>query len=539
MSRPAPSGAPVAPTVGALADRYDAVVIGGGHNGLTCAAYLARGGVDVLVVEARTTVGGCASTEEVLGGARVNVCNCDHSLVRATGIIDDLELERHGLRYLELDPAQVMTPWDGSPAWVLCNDPDRTLQSLALTYPRELANYRRHLDELRPVAELVLAMTSGAPEIGAVARQLARLRGRGLKGLLRLGRMSCTDVLRTYFRDEALLAAPATTGPSVWGLDPSRPGTGLGALGFVLRHVLPVGRPVGGSGRLTDALGAAVRAHGGTILTGRRVTQIRTAGGRTAGVTLDDGRRIAAGTVIAAANPHEALAHLLQSPTGGAGERLVRRWRAKPAHGGYESKVDALIDELPRPHRLTDRHLAAVGLEHPLASTFVVSPTLSQITGAAASAKVGRIARRPPMLANAPSAMDDSLRPAGGAHVFSLEVLFTPYDLTGGWNDHREPERWLREFAGLVQPGFFEAIREWRLVAPPDYERDFAMPRGHAPSFAGGPLTALVGRDRELTRYRTPVPGLYLSGAGTFPGAGVSGAPGRNAAQVALADRDG
>ncbi len=295
-------------------------------------------------------------------------------------------------------------------------------------------------------------MTSGAPQVGAVARRLTQLRGRGLRGLLRMSRMSCTDVLREYFRDEALLAGPGTTGPAVWGLDPSTPGSGLGALGYVLRHVMPVGRPVGGSGRLTDALASALQAAGGEIVTGRRVTSIRTAAGRVVGVTLDDERRIDAPIVVSAVSPHETLARLLQAPTGGAGARLAQRWRAAPAASGYESKIDAVVTELPRPRRLTDAHLAAVGLEHPLASTFVITPTLSQITGAADAAGVGRIARRPPMLANAPSAMDETLRPAGG-HVFSLEVLFTPYDLAEGWDATSEPKRWLSAFSELVQPG--------------------------------------------------------------------------------------
>ena len=287
-----PDPAAFAPAVTPEA-RYDAIVIGGGHNGLTAANYLARAGLGVLVVEARDTVGGCASTEDVLGGARVNICNCDHSLIRASGIIEDLELERFGLDYLELDPAQVMVPWDGSPSWVLAGDLGRTLQSLAITYPREVANYKRHVEELLPVAELVLAMTAGAPEVRAVTRRLLRLRARGLKGLMRISRMSCTAVLQEYFRDEALLAAPATTGPSVWGLDPSLPGTGLGALGYVLRHAMPVGRPVGGSGRLTDALAAALEARGGHIITGQRVEVIRTApDGSVVGVELSDRRRI-------------------------------------------------------------------------------------------------------------------------------------------------------------------------------------------------------------------------------------------------------
>ena len=122
----------------------------------------------------------------------------------------------------------------------------------------------------------------------------------------------------------------------------------------------------------------------------------------------------------------------------------------------------------------------------------------------------------------------------GDGHVLSLEVLWTPYALPGGWRGSAEPQRWLDAFAGMVQPGFGDAVRRWRVVTPEDYEADFSMPRGYAPSFGGGPLAALVGRDRELTRYETPVAGLYLTGAGTFPGAGVWGASGRNAAQVVL-----
>jgi phytoene dehydrogenase-like protein len=111
--------------------------------------------------------------------------------------------------------------------------------------------------------------------------------------------------------------------------------------------------------------------------------------------------------------------------------------------------------------------------------------------------------------------------------------------LTGGWRDTAEPERWLEAFATLVEPGFLDGVRRFRLVGPEDYERDFSMPAGYAPSFAGGPLAALLGRDRELTRYATPVAGLYLTGSGTFPGAGVSGAPGRNTARVILKARNG
>jgi len=137
---------------------------------------------------------------------------------------------------------------------------------------------------------------------------------------------------------------------------------------------------------------------------------------------------------------------------------------------------------------------------------------------------------------NIPSLLDPTMAVPGpdGGHVFSLEALYTPYALEGGWAASREPERWLEVFAGLVGPGFGDTVRRFRTMTPESYETEFFMRRGHAPSFGGGPVAALVGRDRELTRYQTPIGGLYLTGAATFPGAGVWGSSGRNAAAVVL-----
>jgi phytoene dehydrogenase-like protein len=276
-----------------------------------------------------------------------------------------------------------------------------------------------------------------------------------------------------------------------------------------------------------------VCAAGGTVRTGVRVAEIRTHAGQTRGVTLEDGRHIDAPTVISSGDPRATIVDLLRGEPG-PGRALVDRWRARGGGEGYESKIDAVISELPRARGIKDAHLQALGVDDPLVATMIVTPSLAGLAGAAAAAGRGRVVTRPPMLANVPSVLDPSVTPPGGGHVFSLEVLFTPYALEGGWEDSPEPQRWLDTFATLVEPGFLEGIERWRVVGPQDYERDFSMPRGYAPSFSGGPLAALLGRDRELTRYRTPVPGLFLTGAGTFPGAGVSGAPGRNAAQVVV-----
>jgi phytoene dehydrogenase-like protein len=376
-------------------------------------------------------------------------------------------------------------------------------------------------------------MTTGGTSLRGVAGRLARHRGRGVAALLRLSRSSAAEVLRSYFDEEALLGSPATTGPAVWGLPPETPGTGLGALGYALRHAVPVGRPAGGSGALTTAMAAAVRAAGGEIRTGTRVAGIRATGGTTRGVTLEDGTRIDAPVVVSAGDPRAAIVELLEDPPAAATD-LVRRWRGREGGEGYESKIDAVIDVLPRPRGVTPEVLDALGVDDPLLATMVVSPALDAFGHAAEEAGRGRVGSRPPMLANVPSVLDPSVAPRDG-HVFSLEVLFTPYALRGGWADSPEPRRWLETFATLMEPGFLDGIRSWRTVGPEDYERDFSMPRGYASSSGGGPLAALVGRDRELTRYATPVPGLFLTGAGTFPGAGVSGAPGRNAAGVVLA----
>ncbi len=137
------------------------------------------------------------------------------------------------------------------------------------------------------------------------------------------------------------------------------------------------------------------------------------------------------------------------------------------------------------------------------------------------------------LFVNMPSVLDPTMR-ADGDHVLSLEVLFTPYALAGGWPGSAEPERWLGLLGELVEPGFLDSVRSWRAMTPDRYERELFLRRGHAPSFAGGPIAALAGKDPELTRYETPVAGLFLTGAATFPGAGVWGASGRNAAAVVL-----
>lgn len=539
-------------------ETYDAVVVGGGHNGLVCAAYLARAGMSVCVVEARPTVGGCAGSEQVVG-ATVNVCNCDHSLIRTTPIIDDLKLAEHGLSYVELDPGQVGLGWAGTAGPVpFFRDSERTLEALAMTVPSQVDNYRRYLADAVPVARLVLEAAARVPSRRQMLAQAGGSPGTAAR-LLAWSRRSVRDVLTGYFDSDAILGPAMAGGPAVWGLASSTPGTGLGALAPAFKHLAPVGRPVGGSGALTDALASSVTASGGSILTSHRVTGIWCDGQAVCGVTVtsSDGlessefveRRISADAVVVASNPAAAMVRYLRNPPPQA-SAFVDRWRSRPVGRGYEAKVDARISRLPRwRHEGYTTLTEGVGWTDHLSPSTLVAPSLDDIDAAHALMAHGRVAGRPMLFINVPSILDRSVvEPAAVGssgeehHVLSIEVLFTPYDLDGGWEQSSEPERWLEVASTLFEPGLTSIVEDWRSVTPLDYERRFAMPAGYADSFAGGPLSVVTaglraGDHPELTRYETPIGGLYLTGAATFPGAGVWGAPGRNAAHVILDNR--
>jgi phytoene dehydrogenase-like protein len=200
--------------------------------------------------------------------------------------------------------------------------------------------------------------------------------------------------------------------------------------------------------------------------------------------------------------------------------------------GGYESKLDAVVAAAPVYHQTDPQVVRRLGYD-PLTATTIIAPPVDAVEAAHALMARGGVAEQPMFYANVPSALDPTMR-VGDDHVFSLEVLYTPYALRGGWAGSKEPERWFEHYATLVQPEFLGGMRRWRAMTPDRYETDFHLPRGHVMSFAGGPVAALLGRQPELTRYETPVKGLYLTGAATFPGAGVWGASGRNAATVVL-----
>jgi beta-carotene ketolase (CrtO type) len=502
----------------------DAIVIGAGHNGLVAAAYLAKAGRRTLLLEARATVGGTAASEQ-FAGVTVNICNCDHIAFRTTPITAELDLGRHGLRYLDVEPAQMNMTWEGGAAWPLHHDVEQTIEALGRLYPGEVAGYRRYLAAAIPAVRLVLDNANDVPTPLGIARTVLGRRGRGAATLLRWSRRSAADVMREFFSHEALRGPAMVTGPMVWGISPEFAGSGLGALTYALRHVGTVGRPEGGSGMVPQALLRSFESNGGTLRTSSPVAAIVCQGERVSGVELADGTTITAPLVMSACNPHDTFVKWLRNPPAQARD-LVTRWQAIPHDEGYESKLDGVLDSLPTLRAHGD---AADSLR----CTTIVAPSLADIDRGYRLMATGEVLDRPGLFLNIPSVVDPTMAPPG-KHVFSLEALFTPYGVKGGWASSSEPSRWLDTFATLCEPGFRDTLGEWRAMTPDRYEREFHLPAGHATSFAGGPLAVFRNKNPELTRYETKVQGLYLTGAATFPGAGVWGASGRNAATVAL-----
>ena len=508
----------------------DIIVVGAGHNGLICAAYLARAGRDVLLVDARADVGGCASTVSDLG-ARFNICNCDHTMVRAMPIADELDLGSFGLEYIAPEVSGVHRFYDGSDPWLLLHDVDAHLDALAQTHPHAVDGYRRYVADAVPVAELAIDIARTKPSMRAMTSTVLRRRAAGAMRLLRWARASQADVLGQYFDDWHMVMPAVTSGPSVWGVPHTAPGTGTAAALYATRHVVKTGRPVGGSGALPDAVRASFEAAGGRARLGVRVDRLLVKEGRAFGVVLDDGSTLRAPTIVAAVDPQRVYLDWLDGVPPAA-RRAVDRWRSRPVSDGYESKLDGVVRGTPQWAGNGTVAAAAKGADL-LGPTTFISPSPDDVAAAHRLRERGEVHARPSMMVNLPSALDPTMRPSSDEHVLSVEVLFTPYEHPGGWPGSEEPARWLEVLDGFMEPGTLRVDR-WRAMTPDRYEAEFQMHRGHTPAYGEAPLVAFLGRRRELTRYRSPIDGLFLSGAGTFPGAGVFGASGRNAADAVL-----
>lgn len=509
--------------------QYDAIVIGAGHNGLVCAAYLARGGYSTLVIEANKQVGGMAGMRELAPGYAVPACA--HLLFLPWAkIMAELSLERHGLRPAAANLDTIALDADGNHLILAGN----ALRGGALA-AADRAAYAQFQNQLRRFAKLLQKTfatrpprlaSGGLADLAALAKLglSARLLGRDdMRELLRIGALNIHDLLRETFADERLqgvLGFDAVLGNN---LGPRSPGTVLTYLHRLTGQAREGGNgvwtPAGGMGALAQALRASAAAAGAEILTGQPARRVLLERDRAVGVETASGRQINSPVVVSNADPKTTFLKLVGARHLETG--FVRRVN-NIRMGGKAAKLHLALDGVPVFKALADEQLG---------QRLVIAPSLNYVERAFDSAKYGECSPEPVMEITIPSARETSLAPKG-KHVLSAIVQCAPYDLRGGWEAGRAIFR-RRLIDKLVEyaPGIREQVTAAELLAPPDLEQAFNLHGGHWHHGEYSLDQFMMLRPAPgAAQYATPVAGLYLCGAGAHPGGGVMGLAGRNAA---------
>jgi phytoene dehydrogenase-like protein len=521
---------------------YDAIVIGAGHNGLVCAAYLARGGRRVLVLERGEQVGGAALTQEVFPGFRYSVFSYVVSLLRPE-IIRDLDLARHGLHILPLE--STITPLPNGDYLGQWGDHDQNRRELARHSPADAESYDefgRLMHEMARAVKPFLGMVPPDPgasdprDLMGLARLGASLRALGRErfyALWKLLTMSAADYLGEWFETEGLKATKAASGIIGTFLGPRSPGTAYVLLHHYMGEIDGVfrawGFARGGNGSVSAAIAAAARELGVTVRTSAPVAQVLVKNARAYGVVLEGGEEIHAKVVVSNADPRRTFLDLVgaaQLPSDFVAG--VERYRFR----GSSGKVNLALSELPD-------FTCLPGRGPHLRGAISVSPSIDYLERAYDDAKHGEASRRPYLDIVIPTMIDPSMAPPG-RHVMSIFVQYVPYHVNGGWTDARREAMGDTVIDTLEQyaPGLRSAILHRQIITPADIERMVGLTEGNI--FQGELTLAQMFFLRPVpgwAQYATPIAGLFQCGSGTHPGGGVMGASGRNAAQVILGAR--
>jgi phytoene dehydrogenase-like protein len=522
--------------------RYDVVVIGGGHNGLTTAAYLARAGRSVLVLERRHVLGGAAVTEEIFPGFRFSVCSYVVSLLRPE-IIRELDLPRHGLEILPLDGTFTPMP-NGDYLWRV-NDHAKTRREIARHSKLDAEaydEYGRAMVEMGRFVKPILSMLPPDPtsldprglgQLLFLLRRFQRLSRQDQYNQIQLMTMSAVDFLDQWFETDVLKATMSASGIIGTFLGVRSPGTAYVLLHHYMGEIDGAfrswGFARGGTGAISMAIAGAARQAGVEIRSQTEVAKILVRDGRASGVVLKNRDEITAGLVVSSLDPRLTFRRLLE-PDQLPGDFLedVDRYKFR----GSSAKVNLALDALPE-------FTALPGTGPHLRGAISISPSVDYMERAFDEAKYGHFSRRPYMDIVIPSLTDPSVAPPG-QHVMSCFVQYAPYHLADGtWDDQREAfgdtvVDTLAEYA----PNIRNIIRHRQVVTPLDLEREWSLSEGN---IFQGELTLeqlfFLRPAPGWAQYRTPISNLYMCGSATHPGGGIMGAPGRNAAMKILADR--
>jgi phytoene dehydrogenase-like protein len=522
------------------------VIVGGGHNGLVAAFYLARAGRRPLVLERRDQVGGAAVTDEIVPGFRVPTLAHAFGPLRSD-VAADLNLGRLGLEVIE-PPVTSISPIGDGRALVLARDAARTARLLAKSSRHDAGRYPLFQRTITQGALLVAELARDVPpaidrpapgELWRLLKTGRRFRalGRDAYQLLRMAPMPVADLAEDWFETDVLRAAVATRGIFGTNLGPRSAGTVTTLLVDAARNPASPGAPCfvrGGIGRLTDCLAAAATAAGAEIRTGVDVARIEVDDAGTRGVVLATGEQIPADVVVSNADPKHTLLGLVD-PLRLDPEFLlrIRNVRAR----GTVAKVNLALDGLPA--FVAARHLSDFAPAEALAGRILIAPGIDYLEQAFDASKYGDLSPRPFLECVVPTLTDPSLAPEG-RHVMSIYVQYAPYARrAGSWADARDTlQRTVIGTLAAYAPDLPSLVLAAQTITPEDLERDYGLTGGHI--HHGEMALDQLYVMRPLlgwAQHRTPIKGLYLCGAGTHPGGGITGSSGANAARVVLKDR--
>ncbi len=534
-----------------MTNKYDVIVIGGGHNGLVNAAYLARAGRKVLVLERRHVLGGAAVTEEIFPGFKYSVCSYVVSLLRPE-IIRELDLPRHGLEILPLDGTFTPMP-DGDRLWRV-NDHAKTRREIARHSKLDAEAYDEYgkaMIEMGRFVKPILNMTPPDPtsldprglmDLLFLGRRFQALSGDDKYNQVQLMTMSAVDFLDQWFETDVLKATMSASGIIGTFLGVRSPGTAYVLLHHYMGEIDGAfrswGLSRGGTGAISNAIADAAREAGAEIRTEVAVSKIIIKDNAAVGVVLASGDYLTADVVSSSVDPNLTFLQMVGADhLPGEFVEDVRRYKYRGSSGKVNLALDALPDFTAMP-----------GAGPHLRGAVSISPSVSYMERAYDDAKYGRYSRRPYIDMVIPSLTDPSVAPPG-KHVMSCFVQYAPYHLKAPSGDG-QPASWDAEreaFGDTVidtiaqyAPNIKDIILHRQVLTPLDIEREFGLTEGNI--FQGELSLEQLFFLRPApgwAQYRTPVKNLYMCGSATHPGGGIMGAPGRNAAKRIVKDTGG
>jgi len=540
-------------------ERFDVIIIGAGHNGLVCAAYLLKAGYRVLLLEKRSVPGGAATTEEALPetapGFKFNLCAIDHEFIHLSPVVEELQLEKFGLEYLYCDPV-VFCPHPDGRFFLGQRSVDETCANIARFNPQEAERYRRFIDYWQQVISGLVPIFNAPPksilnilrnyDLDALEDMLSVV-GSPNKALdfLRTMLTSAEDLLDEWF-EEPWLKAPLARLASELGLAPSQKNLAIGAMMMALRHHPGMARPKGGTGALIDALLKRIFQDGGQVLTDQTVERVLVDKGRAIGVQVAGGREYrATHGVISNLDAKRLFLDLMEPGVVDAADSKLRDRLDKRIINNNESllKIDCALSEPLRFEHHEHRDEYLIG-------SVLIADSVEQVETAHHEAARGRIPDQDPsMYVVMPTQLDPSMAPEG-KHTLWIE-FFAPYQIAGaegtgfngtGWTEDLKQQvgdRVLNKLADY-SPNLKDSIIARRIESPAELGQRLGAYRGNYYHVDMSLEQMVFLRPLpEIANYQTPIKGLYLTGAGTHPGGSISGMPGRNCANAFLASQRG